>query len=156
MILPGSVKLGGKVTDDIHNNGLSNDGTTEYIDEIKQLYPGNITVYRKSDGNFWHGKREMVNEPLYNITQECLLWQIDVDEFWTVGQINTARQMFIDHPEKTAAFYWCLYFLGQDIIVSTRYCYTQNPEQEWLRTWRYKYGYVWVTHAPRIGRDLHV
>jgi len=143
-----SLKSGGRIIDDMHKNGLSNDGTTEYIDEIKQQYPQNITVYRKSDGSFWHGKREMVNEPLYEITEECLLWQVDVDELWTVAQICVARQMFIDHPEKTAAFYWCLYFVGQNIIVSNRYCYSQNPKQEWLRTWRYKSGAVWVAHEP--------
>ena len=32
---------------------------------------------------FWDGKREMVNEPLFNINEECLLWQIDADELWT-------------------------------------------------------------------------
>jgi glycosyltransferase involved in cell wall biosynthesis len=143
-----SLQSGGRITDDMHKNGLSNDGTTEYIDEIKQQYPQNITVYRKSDGSFWHGKREMVNEPLYDITEECLLWQVDVDELWTVAQICVARQMFIDHPEKTAAFYWCLYFVGQNITVSNRYCYSQNPKQEWLRTWRYKSGAVWVAHEP--------
>jgi glycosyltransferase involved in cell wall biosynthesis len=90
----------------------------------------------------------MVNEPLFNISEECLLWQIDVDELWTVEQICTARQMFINNPEKTAALYWCWYFLGENLIVSTRNCYSQNPRQEWLRTWRYKPGVVWVAHEP--------
>ncbi|MEA5507860.1 FkbM family methyltransferase [Halotia wernerae UHCC 0503] len=143
-----SIQLGGTISDEIHTNGRSNDGTTEYLDELKQQYPENITVYRKPKNVFWDGKREMVNEPLFNISEECLLWQIDADELWKVEQIVTARQMFIDNPEKTAAFYWCWYFVGEKLIISTRNCYAQNPRQEWLRTWRYKPGAVWVAHEP--------
>ncbi|MBD2506996.1 FkbM family methyltransferase [Nostoc muscorum FACHB-395] len=143
-----SLKLGGYINDDIHYNGRSNDSTKEYLDELTQQYPDNITVYRKPDGMFWDGKREMVNEPLLNINEECLLWQIDADELWTVEQILTAQQMFIENPNKTAAFYWCWYFVGEKIIISTRNCYAQNPRQEWLRTWRYKPGSMWVAHEP--------
>jgi len=143
-----SFQLGGRITDEIHRNGYSYDGTTEYLDELAQQYPENITVYRKPKGVFWNGKREMVNEPLFNINEECLLWQVDADELWTVQQICTARQMFIDNPEKTAAFYWCWYFVGENLVISTRNCYAQNPQQEWLRTWRYKPGAVWVAHEP--------
>jgi glycosyltransferase involved in cell wall biosynthesis len=139
---------GGVIIDKIHCNGRSNDGTTEYLDKLVQRYPENITIYRKPEGIFWDGKREMVNEPLFNIDEECLLWQIDADELWTAQQICSARQMFINHPEKTAAFYWCWYFVGENQIISTRNCYAQNPNQEWLRTWRYKPGSVWVTHEP--------
>jgi hypothetical protein len=74
-----SLKQGGYINDEIHDNGRSNDSTTEYLDELAQQYPDNITVYRKPDGVFWDGKREMVNEPLLNINEECLLWQIDAD-----------------------------------------------------------------------------
>ncbi|MEZ2240849.1 class I SAM-dependent methyltransferase [Microcoleus sp.] len=145
-----SLGNGGRITDEIHSKGRSNDGTTEYLDELAQLYPENVTVYRKPEGIFWEGKREMVNAPLANIREECLLWQVDVDEFWTVEQLCTARHMFINNPEKTAAFYWCWYFVGENLVISTRNCYAQNPAQEWLRTWRFKPGNVWVRHEPPI------
>lgn len=145
-----SVQLGGRVSDEIHRNGHSSDGTTEYLDELAQKYPDNITIYRKSEGIFWDGKREMVNAPLTNIQQECLLWQIDVDELWTEEQICNARQMFIRNPDKTAAFYWCWYFVGEKLVISTRNCYAQNPQQEWLRTWKYKPGAFWAAHEPPV------
>ncbi len=145
-----SVELGGEISDEIHHNGLSNDGTTEYIDELAQLYPDRVTIYRKPQGIFWDGKREMVNAPLVNIQAECLLWQVDVDELWTVEQLQNGRQLFIDRPLKTAAFYWCWYFVGQNLIIGTRNCYGQNPQQEWLRTWRFKPGAVWIAHEPPI------
>ena len=148
-----SIDLGGKVTNDIHNKGLSKDGTSEYINVLSQQYPENITIYRKPEGVFWDGKREMVEAPLHKITEECLLWQVDVDELWTVEQICKARQLFVENPEKTAAYYWCQYFVGENLIVSTRNCYSQNPQQEWLRTWRFKPEYTWEAHEPPILVD---
>lgn len=145
-----SVENGGHITNEIHNLGRSIDGTSEYIDELKKLYPDNITVYRKPEGMFWEGKREMTNILLENIQEECLLWQVDVDELWTFEQLSTARELFIKNPNKTAAFYWCWYFVGENLLISTRNCYAQNPQQEWLRTWRFKPGYVWAAHEPPV------
>jgi FkbM family methyltransferase len=145
-----SVKLGGHITEAIHKNGLSKDGTTEYLDELAKRYPDQVTVYRKPTGTFWDGKLEMVNAPLANINEECLLWQIDADELWTVEQIQVSRQLFIENPDKTAAFYWCHYFVGEHLLISSRYCYAQNPQQEWLRTWRYQPGCCWVAHEPPV------
>lgn len=150
-----SLQLGGRIADEIHRNGRSTDGTTEYLDELAQLYPENVTIYRKPEGVFWDGKREMVSAPLANIHEECLLWQVDVDELWTVEQICKARLMFVNNPEKTAAFYWCWYFVGENLVISTRNCYAQNPAQDWLRTWRFKPGMLWASHEPpRLAEPL--
>lgn len=150
-----SLSQGGKISDRLHNQGKSNDGTTEYLDKLAQLYPENITIYRKPNGVFWDGKREMTNEPLFNIKEECLLWQIDADELWRVQQICQVRQLFIEHPDKTAAYYWCWFFVGQNLVITTRNCYGETPQIEWLRTWRYKPGYVWFSHEPpRLVRPL--
>ncbi len=144
------LQRGGQITDEIHRKGRSNDGTSEYLDELARLYPENITVYCKPEGVFWEGKREMVNAPLANIQEECLLWQVDVDELWTLEQICTARKMFVNNPDKTAAFYWCWYFVGENMVISTRNCYAQNPKQDWLRTWKYKPGMSWAANEPPI------
>jgi glycosyltransferase involved in cell wall biosynthesis len=143
-----SIKQGGHITDNLHDRGLSKDGTTAYLDDLSRQYPDQITVYRQPQGAFWDGKREMVNAPLANIQQECLLWQIDVDELWTIEQLVSARNLFIRHPDKTAAYYWCWYFVGQELVVSSRNCYSQNPLQDWLRTWRFYPGCVWAAHEP--------
>ncbi|MDT9235977.1 FkbM family methyltransferase [Limnospira sp. PMC 917.15] len=144
------LKLGGQITDQIHKNGRSKDGTSEYLDQLAEKYPENITIYRKPEGEFWDGKREMVNAPLENIQEECLLWQVDVDEIWTLEQICQTRKLFVKNPDKTAAFYWCWYFVGENMIISSRNCYAQNPRQDWLRTWRFKPGCVWAAHEPPI------
>lgn len=103
---------------------------------------------------FWDGKREMVNAPLKNIDQECLLWQIDVDELWTVEQIIQAQRLFNEYPDKTAAYFWCWYFVEENLVISSRHCYTQNPNQEWLRIWRFQPGDIWQAHEPpRLARS---
>ncbi|HEY9619558.1 MAG TPA: glycosyltransferase family 1 protein [Crinalium sp.] len=150
-----SLHSGGHIADDLHDRGRSNDGTLAYLDELQQNYPDNVTVYRKPEGTFWDGKREMVNAPLENILEKCLLWQIDVDELWTADQLCQARELFINNPDKTAAYYWCWYFVGERLVISSRNCYTQNPKQEWLRTWRFEPGSIWAAHEPpRLVKPL--
>jgi nucleoside-diphosphate-sugar epimerase/glycosyltransferase involved in cell wall biosynthesis/ADP-heptose:LPS heptosyltransferase/GT2 family glycosyltransferase len=143
-----SLQFGARITDEIHRNGLSNDGTTEYLDKLMRQYPDNITLYRKENGKFWDGKLEMVSAPLTNINEECLLWQIDADELWTIEQINTVRSLFIQYPEKTAAYYFCNYHVGENLIITTRDTYGNHTSYEWLRTWRFKPGDLWMSHEP--------
>src|SRR5688572_29769492 len=77
-----SAARGGRIDESLHHNGLSNDGTSHYLDKIAAEFPDIITVYRKPGGAFWDGKREMVAAPLANVTEPCLLWEVDADELW--------------------------------------------------------------------------
>lgn len=139
---------GGHIPDSFHNQGRSIDGTAEYLDELQGLFPENITVYRKPIGQFWQGKLEMVNAPLATINEPCLLWEIDSDECWTHLQFCRARQMFVDEAHRSAAYYWCDFYVGPRLVVSSRNCYSQVGKKEWLRTWRYRPGCRWVAHEP--------
>ncbi|HIJ88372.1 MAG TPA: glycosyltransferase family 4 protein [Desulfuromonadales bacterium] len=139
---------GGYVPDSFNRDGLSIDGTGEYIDQLKRLFPDNVTVYRKPAGQLWQGKLTMVNAPLDSIQEECLLWEIDADECWSHVQLCAGWRLFNDEPERTAAFYWCHFFVGPHLVVNSRNCYSQVAGHEWLRTWRYRPGYRWVAHEP--------
>lgn len=143
-----SLNNGGSIGAQFHQNGLSNDGTSSYLDELVKKYPLNITIYRKSSGQTWDGKQEMVNAPLSNIKTRCLLWQVDADEIWTSQQITKMHQMFIDNPSKSAAWFWCNFFVGPHLAISSRNCYAQNPSQEWLRVWKFEPGMYWHKHEP--------
>ena len=143
-----SLKNGANISDEFHKNGLSNDGTTEYLKELKKLYPQNITIYRKEIYQFWKGKLEMVNAPLSEIKEECLLWQVDVDELWTLDQIVQSRQLYVNNPQKTASYYLCNFFVGERLFISSTNTYGNHTEYEWLRTWRYKPGDKWISHEP--------
>jgi glycosyltransferase involved in cell wall biosynthesis len=145
-----SVEAGGRIDPALHAHGLSIDGTTAYLDQIAAHEPERISIYRKPGGSFWDGKREMVSAPLPNIREECLLWQVDTDELWTAEQIVSIRQLFLDDPDRTAAYYWCHYVPAPGTVIATRYNYAANPAVEWLRTWRYQPGDRWEAHEPPI------
>ncbi|MBK4722805.1 hypothetical protein JJL56_28515, partial [Azospirillum sp. YIM DDC1] len=154
-----SVASGGKVLDSVHDQGRSNDGTSAYLDDLAARFPDRVTIHRKPPGEFWDGKRAMVNAPLPHIATPGLLWQIDADELWTAEQIRTVHALFQANPKRTAAYYWCDYFVGPERIIATRHNYAQNPQQEWLRTWRFEPGMSWAAHEPPVlvdaaGRDL--
>jgi hypothetical protein len=143
-----SARYGGRIEEASHNRGRSVDGTSAYLDRIAAAEPERITLYRKPPGEFWDGKREMVNAPLRNLDTPCLLWQIDADELWRTQQIIAVRRLFLEQPHRSAAFFWCDYFVGPEAVVVTRYNYTQDPPYEWLRVWRYRAGDRWRSHEP--------
>jgi hypothetical protein len=143
-----SVASGGTVDESLQFQGRSNDGTSEYLDRLAAEYPENISIYRKAPGVYWEGKLEMVRAPLPNLPDDCLLWQIDADEFWARAQVIKMRKLFLAFPEKTAAWFWCHYFVGPKLVVSSRNCYSQNPAYDWLRVWRYRAGMDWASHEP--------
>jgi radical SAM superfamily enzyme YgiQ (UPF0313 family)/glycosyltransferase involved in cell wall biosynthesis/ADP-heptose:LPS heptosyltransferase/predicted O-methyltransferase YrrM len=147
-----SLKLGGKITDELHHNGLSNDGTTEYLDKLAERFPEKITIYRKNDGKFWDGKLEMVNVPLVNIREKCLLWQVDADELWTADQISAMINMFKLDPHRTSSYFYCYYFVGPKKYVSSINTWATYPN-DWIRVWNYKPGMRWGAHEPPVLVD---
>src|SRR3989337_1736019 len=128
-----SLKTGGMITEKLHRNGLSNDGTTEYIDTLKKDFPNNISVYRKDLGNFWDGKVEMVNAPIPYLPDQCLLWQIDVDELWDLDGISKmvdkdgidcGRKSFISRDDtlvKGITFQHFAYVIPQQVLFKEIY-----------------------------------
>ena len=142
------VPNGATVPSEFHKDGLSVDGTSEYLDELEAAFPENISVYRKPKGQFWNGKLEMVNAPIQNIHEQSLLWQVDADEFWNKQQIEKMHLLFSEDETRTAAWFWCNYFVGPHLTISSRNCYAMNPQSEWLRVWRFKPKMFWTSHEP--------
>jgi len=145
-----SLENGGRIPDCFHREGRSVDGTTEYLDELARAFPGQVVVHRKEPGHYWDGKLEMVRAPLSRIEGESLLWQVDVDELWTSDQVHTVHRLFSRDPRKRAAYYWCHFFVGPDLVLASRNCYGNQPAGEWLRTWRFRPGHDWLSHEPPI------
>jgi glycosyltransferase involved in cell wall biosynthesis len=145
------------------NNAGAGDDDPAYLDRIAAAFPDRIRIYRQPVGQNWRDDLEMANAPLAAIHEECLLWRIDPEELWTAEQIVAARRLFLEEPARTAAFYWCWYFVGEDRLVTTRDCHGADPDIEWLRSWRYRPGDVWRRYDPPclvrpcadgIARDL--
>lgn len=122
---------------------LSSDGTTQYLDSIAS-HP-NVKIYRRP---LWDGgKVEMVNTPLVNMKEVGLLWQLDADELWQPWQIEQVNSLFQMFPTKNCARFACRYFLGQNIVITSRGMYGNKPN-EWLRVWRYEPGMKFEKHEP--------
>ncbi len=149
---------GGQITGEFHQNGLSRDGSTAYIDDLARKYPERISVYRKAGGELWNGKIEMVQAPL-KVMSEGLLWEIDADELWTADQIVRMKQLFDQQPGRTAAYFHCYYFVGKNRYVSSLNTWCTKPK-DWVRVWRLDGRPVsWQRHEPPVlvndrGEDL--
>lgn len=141
-------KRGGALPDEFLATARSTDGTSEYLDQLAVENPGRVIVYRKSPGVRWEGKLEMVLAPLANIPEECLLWQIDVDELWTTTQIARMRELFAKDPSKTAAWFYCYFFLAPEFCSNETDVYGNFTRSEWLRVWRLQPGDNWEAHEP--------
>ena len=142
-----SLQFGAQVPVDVARDGRSVDGTAEYLDQIARENPGNVTVYRAPGGRMWDGKLEMVNAPLANLPAECLLWEVDSDELWTTGQIERMRKMFLQQPQRTAAVFYCWYFVAPELVINR---WRRYQEIEWRRAWRFKKGMRWLAHEPPV------
>lgn len=82
--------------------------------------------------------------------ESFLVWQMDSDELFSAAQIAECRRMFLRDESKNAAYFWCRYFVGEDKIITTRNCFGNHPEYEWLRVWRIKPGMLFKTHEPPV------
>lgn len=124
--------------------GLSADGTTEYLESLCAF----DRRVRHLKGAWWHGKAAMCNAACELIQEPGLLWQIDADELWTADQIGLMAQMFISDKKKNAARFFCRYFVGPDIAITSRNGYGNHPQYEWNRVWRVQPGIRFKTHEP--------
>lgn len=127
---------------------LSNDGTTEYLDSLRAA-DSRVKVLRS---NLWPGKCAMFNTALSQMYQPGLLLQVDSDELWTAEQIHNLHRMFDKYPERNCAQFWCRYFVGRDLVISTRNTYGNNISYEWHRAWRYEFGMNFASHEPPVFR----
>ena len=153
-----SLAQGGRIPPWAVKNSLSTDGTTEFLDGLKEKYPKKVFLYRKPQGKFWDGKIEMERAYLPALAKPCLLWEISSDELWAPWQIKKIYRLFLENPHKNSASFWCNFYIGPEAVISSRHGYSQDPKSEWLRVWRYQPGDYWAAHEPpqlmrpRLGR----
>jgi len=128
-------------TSQFTKNLLSIDGTTEFLDSIKNE---NITIIRKNDG--WQGKVEMCNSFASEL-DECILMEFDVDEIWNEGVLNQVLNFSENNPMFDAMLFNCNYYVGTNHKLIGENCYG-NKKGEWLRLWNIKKPSYWISHEP--------
>jgi hypothetical protein len=131
--------------------GLSTDGTTDWLDQTAKE-DHRLWIYRNPEG-FWPGKTAMCNAILQRLQYECVLMQVDADEFWSAQQIETVIRTMNDGRHPSALWFWCEFFVGPRIRLINRNGYGNNSRFEWLRVWRFAPGMSFRRHEPPILRD---
>jgi hypothetical protein len=140
----GSTSWCRNIDSSFHKDYLSNDGTTEFLDKNKR---DNIIVVRTTSDIPWSSKDEQVNAAISEIKkryQKCFLWQIDIDEQWTLQQLIEAEQMLIKNKGKTGCF-TCNYFVGRNQQVFGEW--GECKYEAYRRLWNWE-GEMFKTHEP--------
>lgn len=124
---------------------LSTDGTSEYLTKISK-HP-NVRVFRRQ---LWDGKLSQCNACIAGLDEECVLLQVDVDEFYTVEQIEKIVTLFRHRKQVMRMLFWCNYWLGPHIKATSINGYGNRNGGEWLRAFRYLPGMKFTQHEPPI------
>lgn len=140
----GSTSWCKKMPDEYHKNGKSIDGTVEFIKELQKKYKNIILI--ESNG-MWNSKDDMVNKAILEIkkiTNSCFLWQIDIDEQWTIEQIINSEIELLDKGGKVGKFE-VYQFVGEDLI---------SVGKDWAgipfkRLWDWN-GEKFISHEPPV------
>ncbi len=122
---------------------LSSDGTTEYLHGI---FDPRVTLIEQPS---WSSKDEMANVALCEISEPCVLMQIDSDEIWRAEQLDGVVQLFNDLPDLSSIMFACDYYVGGDLILKGEYCYG-DYDYEWLRAWRFNTRMRFASHEPPV------
>lgn len=103
-----------KMNESFHENGRSIDGTHEFLYNI--INEKNF-IYIPSNG-MWSSKDEMVNkciEKVKGIANNCILFQIDIDEQWTKEGIDMAESALTNTNVKYLQLY-CNHYVGEGLV----------------------------------------
>ena len=139
----GSTSWCRNVDQSFHSNFLSIDGTTEFLDNNKR---DNVIVLRTLNQP-WVSKDEQVNAAINIIKEkytECFLWQVDVDEQWSLESLNLAEDLLLEKGGKTGCFF-SNYFVGPKQQVFGEW--GENKTEPYRRLWHWK-GELFKTHEP--------
>ena len=126
-----------------HNNYLSVDGTTEFLDTQDN---DKLIVIRPEEGA-WPSKDVQVNaaiKEIKNLYEECFLWQVDVDEHWRKDQLEEAEQLLLRHNGKTGCFL-CDFLVGENQQVFGEW--GECIHDKWRRLWHWT-GEEFSAHEP--------
>lgn len=121
---------------------LSQDGTGDFLDSIAS-HP-RVKIIRSES---WDGKIAMCNRALEELSEPCLLMQIDSDECWRPDQLELLAHISDSWIPGDYAKFYCRYFVGPNIITQGEDCYGNMP-YEWVRAWSWQKGMKFKCHCP--------
>jgi hypothetical protein len=157
VIIEGAAHPGGSTSwcNELKSN-KSTDNTVELLEEI-EYYSSNVTtVTGRPQG--WKSKDEMVNAAIMLLNNVCegsrcvnkFLWQLDIDEQWTVEQMEQAEIDLFRDGARCGCFH-ANYFVGPDLLARGTWGEGNDPKDPLInayrRLWRWN-GRPFKTHEP--------
>ena len=135
-------------------NRLSNDGTTEFLRWEALLSPGadgRINYFHNvgGDDQQWESKDYMTRICTDNITEPCVLMQIDVDETHKPQAIDKVVWLFENDETLGLIRFPCRYFVGPRLVCEGENCWS-NKVNEYDRAWRFEPGMFFISHEPPL------
>ena len=140
--IPKDFNKPGNIASYMHNNGLSVDGTHEYLKLLSEV----SNVFVTYDPDIYLTDR--CNAMLKRFNEPCIAWQIDCDEFWMINQIYEVVKLFEEYPEKTAARFYSKVYVGPDKFLRIETDKAGNMPWDWWRVFRWQPGCEYVKHDP--------
>lgn len=136
----------------------SDDGTAELLEYLEGFYDNVVTVTRRRVG--WKSKDDMVNAALTLITDACegvreknlFLWQLDIDEQWTVEALHEAEQGLIASGADCGCFH-ANHFVGERLVSRGTWGEGNDPEDPiknaYRRLWKWNRK-LFKSHEPPV------
>jgi len=140
----GSTSWCNNMSNEYQNNGASVDGTREYLIELSSKNDNLILVLADK---MWEGKDQQVNkaaEEINKLADEAFVWEIDVDEQWTIENIKKAEEILTQNKAKTGAFL-CNYFVGPNLFARGQW--GEGKALPYRRLWHWKKD-MFKSHEP--------
>ena len=154
VVVEGAAKPGGSTswcTGDIskyNNQGHSTDNTREILDNLAKKYPNKFFYWINANGAYWSSKDEMVNAAINGLKDHNFnsgwLYQIDVDEQWTLEGMKLCEEQMMYHNADTMLVYFNQ-FVSKDLIARGPLWGTNGQYR--LFDW---HGQYFQTHEPSV------
>lgn len=138
-------------------NGGSVDGTREFIDDLADQH-NNVVVISKDE--LWKGKIEMVRAAIDAIKARNIpydyLWQIDVDEYWSLEQLEEAEYDLQKAGGTSLTFLTdCILYANNEYALIVQGDWGEGYDMNFRRLWKYHSGLKFMSHEPpRIEGDV--
>ena len=128
----------------LSDSNLSNDGTTEYLNEISNYKKVSVIRTNPVDGihPFWNGKAEMCNQIFTYLTPPYILFQIDVDEFWTTQVLQDVFNYLEHNDNYNVVRFESNFYYGDNIFSNG------TNSWDWVRAWKVTIPTKWKSHEP--------
>lgn len=141
-------------------DGHSIDGTLDVLRDFKEREDPQDKVQIVTRDGFWDEKTEQSSAYSERATGEYL-WQIDIDEFYMPGDMESILEMLRSDPAITQVNYWWHTFWGGfDFLVDGMALrHHLNSRDGVRRLFKWGPGYEYVEHRPPTvvderGRDM--